>query len=170
MNKMVLISGAVFVVMFLLFLPSCRLSELEKNLSPENAEFLSLVKYIITKEERKIFLELPDEKKEEFKKEFWKRRDPDTGTEENEFQELYFERIEDANRIFRGEGIPGYLTQRGRVYILYGPPTSRLSNAAEIKTSGSCVEVWYYGNFPVYFVTVLELGPDGLDIGIIGFP
>jgi len=55
----------------LAFVTSCRLYNLERKLDPANAEFLSKVRYIITREERKIFLELPDEEKEEFKKEFW---------------------------------------------------------------------------------------------------
>lgn len=65
-----------------------------------NAEFLSKVRYIINKKERKIFLELPDSEKERFKDEFWERRDPDPETEENEFKMEYFNRIEKANDLF----------------------------------------------------------------------
>lgn len=143
MNKLIL----VVVLSFLVLLPSCRLYKLERQLDPENTDFLSKVKYIITSKERKIFLELPNSEKEEFKKEFWERRDPDPDTEENEFKMEYFKRIERANGIFLGEGKPGWLTDRGRIFILFGPPTDRMTSPG----SGRCEEVWYYGNFPVIF-------------------
>jgi len=122
---------------------------LEQKLDPEDKEFLSIVRYIITKEERKIFLELPESEKEEFKEEFWHRRDPDPGTEENEFKETYFQRIEEANQLFRG-GVPGWLQDRGRIYILFGPPTQR--SVYQMQAYSKPTEIWYYGNFPVIFV------------------
>ncbi len=131
---------------------SCRLYNLERKLDPVNAEFLSKVRYIITKEERKIFLELPDSEKEKFKEEFWKKRDPDPDTEENEFKIEYFNRIERATELFMGEGKPGWLTDRGRIYVLFGPPTDRITYPMGEDSYGRCREIWYYGNFPVVFV------------------
>jgi len=131
----------------------CRLNRLEKTLNPEYKEFLSKVRYIITKEERKIFLELPDSEKKEFEEEFWRRRDPDPTTEENEFKEAYFRRIEEANRLFHG-GRPGWLQDRGRIYILFGPPTERHTYPSDPVPR----EVWYYGNFPVVFIDHMGLG------------
>lgn len=128
---------------------SCHYYKLEQKLDPENAEFLDKVRYIITSKERKIFLELPVSEKENFRQEFWKRRDPDPNTEENEFKIEYFNRIEKANENFRSEGIPGWLTDRGRIYILFGPPTDRISSPMSYDR---CQEVWYYGNFPVVFI------------------
>jgi len=128
---------------------SCRLYRLEQKLGPEDKEFLSKVRYIVTKEERKIFLELPEGEREEFKEEFWQRRDPYPDTEENEFKETYFQRIEEANQLFRG-GIPGWLQDRGRIYILFGPPTQR--SVYRMQASSTPREIWYYGNFPVIFV------------------
>ncbi len=111
---------------FLLFFSSsCRLYNLEHKLDPVNADFLSKVSYIITKEESKIFLELPPFARTKFIEEFWKRRDPTPETERNENKEDYFERIEEANRLFRGGGRPGWLQDRGRIYILFGPPNER---------------------------------------------
>ncbi len=148
---------AIFGSMLLLgllslsFLSSCRLYNLERKLSPEYADFLSKVRYIITSQERKIFLELPDTEKQAFIDEFWKRRDPDPDTEENEFKIEYFNRIEKADEMFRGEGRPGWLTDRGRIYVLFGPPTDRITYP--MGSSGqNCQEIWYYGNFPVIFV------------------
>lgn len=136
---------------FSLFLPvSCRYYRLERKLDPESAEFLSKVRYIISSKERKIFLELPDSEKEIFKGEFWKRRDPDPNTEENEFKMEYFDRIEKANYLFRSEAKPGYMTDRGRILILFGPPPERITNPMSF--GGGCEETWLYGNFPVVFV------------------
>jgi GWxTD domain-containing protein len=131
----------------------CRLYNLEKKLSPEYQEFLSKVRYIVTREERKIFLELPDSEKKEFQEEFWERRDPDPTTEENEFKEEYFRRIDDANKLFRGHR-PGWLQDRGRIYILFGPPTERHTYSSEPQPR----EVWYYRNFPVIFIDHIGIG------------
>jgi GWxTD domain-containing protein len=131
----------------------CRLYNLEKKLSPEFQEFLSKVHYIVTKEERKIFLELPDSEKNDFIREFWSRRDPDPYTEENEFKEEYFRRIDDANRLFHGHR-PGWIQDRGRIYILFGPPSERHTYSSEPQPR----EVWYYGNFPVIFIDHMGVG------------
>jgi GWxTD domain-containing protein len=128
----------------------CRLYNLERRLSPPYADFLSKVRYIITRQEEKIFLELPDSDKDAFIEEFWKRRDPDPDTEENEFKMEYFDRLESADRLFPGEGKPGWRTDRGRIYILFGPPMDRITNAIG-DDYGRCSEVWYYGDFPVIF-------------------
>lgn len=134
-----------------LFFPACsRLDKLEKNLNPEQAKWLSEVRYIITPEERKIFLELPDSERLQFMKDFWQRRDPFPDTKENEYQKEYYRRIEQANRLFMGEGRPGWLTDRGRIFILFGPPTDRQTFPME--SSGYCREIWYYGSFPVIFI------------------
>ena len=138
------------------FTSSCYYYKLEQKLDPKNAEFLSKVRYIITSQERKIFLELPDSEKENFKEEFWKRRDPDPNTEENEFKMGYLDRIEKANELFGTEPKPGYLTDRGRIYVLFGPPSDRSTNP--MSSGGGCGEIWYYGNFPVIFVDSNCLG------------
>jgi len=128
---------------------SCRYYKLEQKLDPENAEFISKVRYIITIKERKIFLDLPDSEKEEFKEEFWHRRDPDPETEENEFKMEYFNRLERATELFKGEAKPGWMTDRGRIYILFGPPMDRITYPGGSRV---CSETWYYGNFPVVFI------------------
>ncbi len=129
----------------------CGLYRLEKRLSPPYADFLSKTRYIITAKERKIFLELPDSEKDAFIDEFWTRRDPDPDTAENEFKMEYFDRLEEAERLFTGEGRPGWLTDRGRIYILFGPPLDRITNTIGRSETERCSEVWYYGNFPVVF-------------------
>jgi len=126
--------------------------KLAKNLDPDSKEFYSTVRYIITKQERKIFLNLPPSDREAFIKEFWVKRDPDPETEENEFKNEYFERIEMANRIFRSGGAPGWLQDRGRVYILLGPPMERYTYPRGREFYDVPEEVWYYGFFPIVFV------------------
>jgi len=134
------------------FSAGCRLYNLERRLNPVNADILSKVRYIITREERKTFLELPDSGKPQFIEEFWKRRDPDPDTEENEFKIEYFNRIERATQLFMGEGMPGWLTDRGRIYVLFGPPMDRITQPVSGDAYSRCQEVWYYGNFPVVFI------------------
>lgn len=133
-----------------LLLTSCLTSRLERKLKPADQDWLSEVRYIITPEERKIFLELPESEREKFKEDFWARRDPDSDTEKNEFKDEYYQRLNRANQMFLGEGRPGWLTDRGRIYILFGPPTERYTYPME--ASGYCREVWYYGSFPVIFI------------------
>src|SRR6267378_3921387 len=83
------------------------------------------VAYVITDEERKAFKKLQtDEERERFIEEFWRRRDPDPDTDENEFKEEYYERIAYANEHF-ASGIPGWKTDRGRIWIMYGKPDER---------------------------------------------
>ncbi|HEY0323333.1 MAG TPA: GWxTD domain-containing protein [Pyrinomonadaceae bacterium] len=83
------------------------------------------VSYIITDDERKAFKKLQtDEEREAFIEEFWRRRDPDPDTDENEYREEYYERIAYANEHFTS-GIPGWKTDRGRIWIMYGKPDER---------------------------------------------
>ncbi|MFN2494075.1 MAG: GWxTD domain-containing protein [Pyrinomonadaceae bacterium] len=83
------------------------------------------VTYVITDEERRAFKKLQtDDEREKFIEEFWRRRDPDPDTDENEFKEEYYERIAYANEHF-ASGIPGWKTDRGRIWIMYGKPDER---------------------------------------------
>ena len=80
------------------------------------------VTYIITDEERKAWKRLStDDEREQFIEQFWLRRDPTPDTEENEYKEEHYRRIAYANERF-ASGIPGWKTDRGRIYIVYGPP------------------------------------------------
>ena len=80
------------------------------------------VVYIISDEEKKAFKQLnTDEEREQFVEQFWLRRDPTPDTVENEFKEEHYRRIAYANEHY-ASGIPGWRTDRGRIYIQYGPP------------------------------------------------
>jgi len=80
------------------------------------------VVWIITDEERAVFKQLSnDEERDQFIEAFWQRRDPTPDTEENEYKEEHYQRIAYANEHFAA-GIPGWKTDRGRIYIIYGKP------------------------------------------------
>src|SRR5438067_7728435 len=110
-------------------------SEKARNVKPElNKAYKDWlekdVAYIITDEERKAFKKLQtDDERERFIEEFWRRRDPDPDTDENEYREEYYERIAYANEHF-ASGIPGWKTDRGRIWIMYGKPDETESHPA----------------------------------------
>jgi GWxTD domain-containing protein len=80
------------------------------------------VVWIITDEERAAFKQLSnDEERDNFIEAFWQRRDPTPDTEENEYKEEHYQRIAYANEHFAA-GVPGWKTDRGRMYIVFGKP------------------------------------------------
>ena len=86
------------------------------------------VRWIITDEERNTFKALKtDDEREQFIEQFWLRRDPDPDTDVNEYREEYYQRIAYANEHFTS-GIPGWKTDRGRMYIMFGPPDEKESH------------------------------------------
>jgi GWxTD domain-containing protein len=79
------------------------------------------VAWIITDQERSAFMQLSnDEERDQFIEAFWQRRDPTPDTEENEYKEEHYRRIAYANEHYAA-GIPGWKTDRGRMYIVFGP-------------------------------------------------
>ncbi len=113
------------------------------------------VPYIITDEERKAFMSLSnDEEREAFIENFWLRRNPNPDSPENEFREEHYRRIAYANEHFAA-GKPGWKTDRGRIYIMWGPADSidahpsggmyeRPSEEGGGETSTFPFEVWHY--------------------------
>jgi GWxTD domain-containing protein len=80
------------------------------------------VRWIIADDERKAFMQLSnDEERDQFIEAFWQRRNPNPDSEDNEFKEDHYARIAYANDHFAA-GIPGWKTDRGRIYIMYGKP------------------------------------------------
>ncbi len=142
---------STFILILSLIFSCCAL-RINQNLDPESREFLSQVRYIITKSEKNMFLQLDPAMRPQFIEEFKKKRDPDPETEKNEFKETYFKRIEEANLLFRDGNEPGWIQDRGRIYILLGPPTARETYPRGITFYGKPTEIWYYGFFPIWFV------------------
>jgi GWxTD domain-containing protein len=86
--------------------------------------------YIVGDGERRAFRQLTtDAEREKFIEQFWLRRDPTPGTERNEFREETYRRIAYANENF-ASGVPGWKTDRGMIYIKYGPPDEREEHRA----------------------------------------
>ncbi len=80
------------------------------------------VRWIISDDERKAFMQLSnEEEREKFIEAFWDRRNPNPDSEDNEFKDEHYRRIEYANEHFPA-GKPGWMTDRGRMYIVFGPP------------------------------------------------
>jgi len=80
------------------------------------------VVYIISPEERSAFIHLEtNEEREQFIEQFWQRRNPDPDSPENTFKEEHYRRIAYTNEHF-ASGIPGWRTDRGRIYIMWGKP------------------------------------------------
>jgi GWxTD domain-containing protein len=95
----------------------------KKELKGEYKKWLDEdVRWIISDDERKTFMQLSnDEERDQFIEAFWQRRNPNPDSEDNEFKEEHYARIAYANDHFAA-GIPGWKTDRGRIYIMYGKP------------------------------------------------
>jgi GWxTD domain-containing protein len=113
------------------------------------------VRWIITDEESKAFKSLAnDEERDQFIEQFWLRRNPNPDSSENEFRDEHYARIAYANEHFAA-GKPGWLTDRGHIYIAYGKPDSidshpsggsydRPMEEGGGNTSTYPFEVWHY--------------------------
>jgi len=156
----------VFFALFVLGMMGCSLSR-GIALDTSSRNFYETANLIMTKWEIEIFKHLPgQESREEFISDFWAKRDPSPETDENEFKEEFFRRIEYANKRFK-EGIPGWKTDRGRIYIYLGPPDrfedSPMLNFPDIRG----IIVWiYYNQVAVTFIDkkgdgryILDLNP-----------
>ncbi len=132
----------------LLFIAGCLFPGAAPKSSPQAEEYrqwLELVDYIITPDERKIFLQLENDRdRNAFMNIFWNQRDPNRNTPENEFKDEHLKRFQYANRYYGFTSpLPGWKTDRGRIHILLGPPANR----NEVFNSYLYpIEIWeYYG-------------------------
>jgi GWxTD domain-containing protein len=99
-----------------------KMSRALKELDAQYKQWLNEdVVYIISPEERTAFLQLStSEEREQFIEQFWLRRSGNPDLPENDFKEEHYRRIAYANEHF-ASGIPGWRTDRGRIYIIWGP-------------------------------------------------
>lgn len=120
----------------------------KSKLDPESEEFYKFARYLFTKNERKIFLNLPDKKtRGRFIKYFWEIRDPNPMTEENEFKIEMEERVEYVSKYLKEGPIPGWKTDRGRIYILLGPPDNIQEKpylSGRVGTQNIGIIYWFY--------------------------
>ncbi len=101
------------------------------------------VQYLTTKKEKNLYESLKTvEEKRRFLADFWKKRDKLPDTERNEFMEEYFRRLDYVNKRFRTKTKAGYLTDRGRVYLIYGEPDE--IDRYPYSVNAKPYEIWYY--------------------------
>jgi len=148
MKKMLMIFGALI---FCFSLPAVSEKELIKKLPPQYQTWLrEEVVYIIAAKEKEVFLQLTsDLERDAFIKAFWKQRDPNPNTPENEFQIEHYRRIKYANNWFGKESpAPGWRSDQGRIYIQLGEPKSidRIENKTELRN----MIIWYYQGMMEY--------------------
>jgi len=110
-------------------------------------------KYIASKTEIEKYEKLSNEDgKREFMFEFWKNKDVNNETNENDFYKVYLQRVQTANERYSRMGREGWKTDRGRAYLIYGEPSEveRYPNQSEAKP----YEIWHYNDLEggVYFI------------------
>ena len=101
--------------------------------------------YLMTADEQGVYSSLSVEGKRKWLRQFWGRRDPSPGTVRNEERERFYASITEADRRFREGGasaIPGWRTDRGRIFIKYGSPDEVLER--HVQTGVSPYEIWKY--------------------------
>ncbi len=100
-----------------------REKKLSRELASQGGDWLrNIVPDIITEQERRAFLELgTEEEREQFKEIFWRDRNPDPDSPINPVREEHYRRLAYADEHF-ASGIPGRKTDRGHIYIIWGPP------------------------------------------------
>jgi GWxTD domain-containing protein len=128
----------------------------KKKLDPESEDFYKYARYLFTKNERKIFLNLPTpEERREFIKYFWEIRDPNPYTEENEFKLEMEQRFEFVSKYLKEGPVPGWKTDRGRIHILLGPPHNRLEEPfPPVDAPYKGIIYWYYEDTNILAVFV----------------
>ena len=98
----------------------------------------------------------PDQQKKLFKK-FWEKRNPLPDNPTNPLLEEFYRRVQFTNENFSSSGAPGWQTDRGRIYIIYGPPDDIYRNDANLFSSQPPYIIWTYNNLRLRFVFVDEL-------------
>jgi bla regulator protein blaR1 len=151
--------------------PQLRSSAAQLRSQAENAPFLRWLTqdavYILTEDERAAFQRLTsDPQRQRFIEQFWLRRDPTPNTSVNEFQQEHYRRIEFANQRFpTAAGKPGWQTDRGRIYIVYGPPDEIEAHPSGGSSRPYPYQVWRYthveGVGDNLFITFLDRGKTG---------
>lgn len=112
---------------------------------PDLDQAVEVLVYIMDKPEREALSKLEGEARREALEQFWKERDPTPQTKKNELEEEYYRRVAHASKNFGSwkNRTPGWKTDRGRVYILYGPP-SLVEKPMTSASSNTQYEIWHY--------------------------
>ncbi len=171
-----ILNFVLLITALCLYLSCASYQIIKPSLDHEDQQFLDLIRYIVTPREERIFREMPPEDRAEFVADFWKRRDPTPETEANEFRDQYYSRLAAADKAFRA-GIPGWKTDRGRIFMLLGSPTDVIKKSmgehtTELSKRGRELstdtleegarterptEIWVYNQYPDFFSGPLRL-------------
>ena len=138
---------AVSLVASLLIVCVAEMRAQTQKLAPRYKKWLDEeVIYILSKDERELFLKLStDQERDTFIERFWEIRNPSPGSPNNEFREEHYRRIEYANLYFSQQAATdGWRTDRGRVYILMGPPKQKDVHVGH--TDLKPFEIWFYSS------------------------
>jgi len=121
-------------------------------LTPQDRLWLASVDHVITKAERVEYEALDDTERRGFQDAFWRARDPDPNTPQNEALLEYVERLHFVEHYFQENEVPGVLTERGRMYMRFGKPAYRKIADMPAKAGGSMSgsrRAWADGDVPV---------------------
>lgn len=117
------------------------------------------VVYIISNRERAAFLKLTtDDERQMFIEQFWERRNPTPSAPENAFKREHYRRITFANQHYSLPGIDGWRTDRGHVYIIYGPPDEIASGPKGVPNTEEKWAYWHAGADGGFFTFVDRTG------------
>ncbi len=132
-------------------------------------EALDQMSYILPNDSLRKYKDAELEAQKSFFTRFWKERDPDPTTEENELKSEYFTRVNYTNQHYKAMGIDGWKSDRGRIFIKFGPPDDVERHPFELDRKP--FEIWrYYSLRKVfYFIDVTGFGdyrlhPDFLEV------
>lgn len=118
-------------------------------------ELLSYLRYFTSPERLQALRDTPPEQRAAAWAAFWKQTDPNPATSENEALRDYFKRIATANSRYREKGVPGWLTDRGRVYTTLGEP-DQAGLQMGASSARSRAEVWVYTQYNLRLVFVSQ--------------
>jgi len=124
---------------------------------PNLKETVETLCYVMDRTQWKQLKNSSPEKQKKMLEKFWKERDPDPATEENELEEEYYRRVAFANENFAPwQGTSkGWQTDRGRISIIYGPP-SNIETPSLTSGKPDKYEIWYYRNIQKKFVFLYD--------------
>jgi GWxTD domain-containing protein len=130
-------------------------SEVPQTVTDINIALKEMI-YVAPEDSIDKYLELDMKEKVGYFQRFWKNLDPSPATERNELKEEYFNRVAFVNRAFGFFKVPGYKTDRGRIYIKFGPPDEIERHPFEADSYPYII--WYYNNLKKVFLFVDKNG------------
>jgi len=139
------------VILLELSVPFAAAKSKSPKITPDLQEFYNYAQYLFTKNERKIFRNLTtNEARERFVENFWEIRDPTPYTANNEFKLEIERRYEHVSKYLKEGPIPGWKTDRGRIYLMLGAPSAQQEDLQVDYLNRGSICQWYYDEYNVY--------------------